>query len=100
MRALSAVGSNEINHHHRKENDMSLAIDVDRVRAVLLDDGWHEVDSASFTLDAYEYHYRDRMLVGGGRVEGVPSTGFSFTDQTGGEICGPLDAVLAVRLGE
>jgi hypothetical protein len=35
---------------------MSLAIDVVRVREVLLPDGrWHEVTDASFDIDVYEY---------------------------------------------
>ena len=34
---------------------MSLAIDVDRVARVLLDDGWHDVADDSFAIDAYEY---------------------------------------------
>jgi hypothetical protein len=39
---------------------MSLAINVDRVEAVLLADGWHEVSLndesvSSFTLDAYDF---------------------------------------------
>ena len=38
---------------------MSLAIDVDRVAAILLIDGWHKVaerdGKSSFGMDAYEY---------------------------------------------
>jgi hypothetical protein len=43
---------------------MSLAIDVDRVAAVLLADGWHTVSNDSFELDAYEYLQHDDEDVG------------------------------------
>jgi hypothetical protein len=85
---------------------MSLAIDVDRVSAVLLADGWHEVAAGSFTLDSYEYVWwpseqaRARgdfdLLHGGGR-SGVCATGFQLT--SGDDlIAGPLTAILAVRI--
>jgi len=77
---------------------MSLYIDVDQVGAVLLIDGWHTVADDSFSIDAYEYHYCDQMLLRGGQVDGVPSTGFTFIDSTGSCITGPLTSVLAVRM--
>lgn len=41
--------------YSRGGSGMSLAIDVDKVTAVLLADSWHEVAAASFALDSYEY---------------------------------------------
>jgi len=76
---------------------MSLAIDIRQVRAVLLADGWHEVAGRSFDIDAYEYKAGDDLLVGGGSVAGVTSTGFRFNDAEGDVVMGPLTAILAVR---
>lgn len=74
---------------------MSLAIDVDKVSAVLLADGWHEVTGASFDIDSYEFLHQDVLLHGGGS-SGVCAAGFVFTS---GDITmyGPLTAILAVR---
>jgi hypothetical protein len=92
---------------------MSLAIDLDTVTAVLLVDGWHTVLDKSFSIDAYEYVHEGRTVLGGGAVEGVPSTGFTFKEQLfreGGPqvgmpsgsalIAGPLTAILALRFSE
>lgn len=76
---------------------MSLSIDVDEVTAVLLADGWHTVVDESFTLDAYEFHWQGQLLVGGGTVQGVPSTGFEFHGPDGQVWVGPLTSVLAIR---
>jgi hypothetical protein len=98
---------------------MSLAIDVDRVKAVLLADGWHAVEHQSFTLDSYEYIWYSsaaekakgdfQTMHGGGR-DGLCATGFSFATppraghqgdeaDVGDYIVGPLTAILAVRYG-
>jgi hypothetical protein len=81
---------------------MSLAIDVDRVREVLLADGWHVVVNESFDIDAYEYLHADHMLLGGGDEPLLPARGFTFDELSDGglgriRISGPLTAVLAVR---
>lgn len=77
---------------------MSLYINADMVTEVLLADGWHTVADDSFTIDAYEFHWNDQLLLRGGQVDGVPSTGFAFTDEHKGDvITGPLTSVLAVR---
>lgn len=77
---------------------MSLPIDVDKVRAVLLADGWHKVEGGSFNLDSYEFFHGDRRIHGGGEP-GVCSVGFIF--QSGaGILAGPLAAILAVRLND
>lgn len=46
---------------------MSLHIDVNRIDAVLLADGWRAVHKKSFDLDSYEYHHADLILLAGGR---------------------------------
>jgi hypothetical protein len=53
-------------------------------------------DHSSFDVDAYEYVDGDAVLVAGGNVAGVVSTGFAFTDSAGQQLCGPLTAILAV----
>jgi hypothetical protein len=92
---------------------MSLAIDVDKVEAVLLADGWHEVifyeGKSSFTLDAYEFvrntekETNPRIDVSGWKVEGVPSTVACWDGLVPGrrdQICrvyAPLTSILAIR---
>ena len=78
---------------------MSLAIDVDKVRAVLLADGWHEVAEKSFDLDSYEYSHGSETIHEGGQG-GVCSTGFrfkEFKEGTRGYLYGPLTAIIAIR---
>ena len=84
---------------------MSLAINVDRVEAVLLADGWHEVslneqNVSSFTLDAYDFIRRVEgkdpiVLLSGVSVAGV-LTGVSWLEK-GVRVSCPLTAVLAVK---
>lgn len=81
---------------------MSLAVNPNKIEYALLPDGWHSVVSGSFDIDSYEYVDGDFVLLGGGRCEGVPSTGFSFVEYAEDErrsfrISGPLTALLAVR---
>jgi len=71
---------------------MSLAIDTDRVTAVLLADGWHDVVDKSFNLDAYEFMW-DGRLVG----SGSSATGYDFEEGNGSRLAGPLTAIIAVR---
>lgn len=89
---------------------MSLTIDVDRVAAVLLGDGWHQVATRSFNIDSYEYIWTDgdtRTLLHEGGRSGVCATGFTFLEDldenAGGayvgdevRVCGPMTAILAV----
>ena len=81
---------------------MSLEIDIDRVSAVLLADGWHDVADVSFMVDAYEYldfghagghDYppgKAMLLHNGG-------AGFAFMEPGGQWIYGPVSSILAVR---
>jgi hypothetical protein len=81
---------------------MSIAIEIDGVKQVLLSDGWHivgenEEGDSTFALDAYEYLWGEQVVHGGGS-SGVCSTGFVFfDDSTQNWVAGPLTAVLAVR---
>ena len=73
---------------------MSLCIDVDRVTAVLLADGWHAVYAKSFDIDAYEFDH-------GGTNLGPGGAGATWTERRGNRpvtcVSCPLTAVLAVR---
>jgi hypothetical protein len=77
---------------------MSLLIDVRKITAVLLADGWHNVTPGTFNLDSFEFGVGDDCIHYGGNG-GVCSTGFEFKDDNGDLIAGPLTAVLAVRRG-
>jgi hypothetical protein len=77
---------------------MSLAIDIERVAAVLLADGWHRVKDNSFVLDAYEFMRGHHAVVSNGQVQGVPPTGASWMEQAGNIIYCPLTAIRAVRI--
>jgi hypothetical protein len=87
---------------------MSLAINVDRVAAVLLQDGWHKVaDSggrSSFGMDAYEFvePHPDKGResiphLRGGQEKLVPATGAHWTEPDGAKVFCPLTAILAVK---
>lgn len=75
---------------------MSLRISVEKVYAVLLADGWHDVAGASFNLDTYEYFRGDQRVLESG--PGGSSTGFGFREPSGNHLYGPLTAILAVRI--
>jgi hypothetical protein len=85
---------------------MSLAIDIDKVSAVLLADGWHECGD-TFSFDAYEYVWeaggcggslRDAQNFWGASTHGQSSTGFIFHED-GRAVCGPMSSILAVKVG-
>ena len=91
---------------------MSLAIQVNNVSEVLLADGWHVVEpsihddlgwTSSFDVDSYEFFDEQRILVTGGGVRGVPSTGATWIEKSDSgngtlvKVACPLTAVLAVR---
>ena len=75
---------------------MSLPINIDRVEAVLLADGWHHVFPRTFDVGVYQFVAVDGVssLYDGGN-------GFGFSEETGtGEIhrySGPISSVVAVR---
>ena len=98
---------------------MSLAIDVEKVKAVLLSDGWHEIMPKSFSIDSYEFleypdgydhkkggwHQRDKFnetmtpfILHGGGNNGVCASGFWFREKVSREVVfGPLTSILAVK---
>jgi hypothetical protein len=83
---------------------MSLAIDIDKVTAVLLTDGWHQVKDASFAIDSFEYLWYQRggdrdpmILLGGGDEPLIPARGFGFTTTDDDNLSGPLTSILAVK---
>ena len=98
---------------------MSLGINVNKVTAVLLADGWHEVADESFKLGSFEFlgssegqqQDGEPRLVHNAGANGICATGFQFADRIVVresepirkhmlQISGPLTAVLAVRTVE
>jgi hypothetical protein len=73
-------------------------IDIDRVEAVLLADGWHQVFPQTFDLGVYEF-----VQLTGDKVSVLyeGGTGFGFSEQVdSGQIrrfTGPVSAILSVR---
>jgi hypothetical protein len=70
-------------------------IDVERVTAVLLTDGWHYIQPRSFHVDPYAF-------ISGETVVAKPQPGYFFAkiDQISREMqyfLGPLDCVMSVR---
>ncbi|MCZ6580155.1 MAG: hypothetical protein O6840_00810 [Nitrospirae bacterium] len=77
---------------------MSLAIQVDKVQEVLLSDSkWYVVKDKTFDLDAYEFLRGKDVLLAGGSVEGVPTTGATWKGENGTLFCCPLTAIQAVK---
>lgn len=68
----------------------------DRVKAVLLDDVWHEVANESFSVDVLEA--RGGALVAHSPACGTACrAGFAFATPDGVILAGPLDRLQAVR---
>ena len=94
---------------------MSLAIEVDDVTQLLLADGWHTVDDASFestltssggmkawttarVLEVVKTSTsRQQGHRGSTAREHIAAAGFSFTEGAH-VLCGPLTSVLAVKI--
>jgi hypothetical protein len=72
---------------------MSQAIDVTKVRSVLLADGWHRIAEHSFTVGPYEYLQAGATKSGGNGS--APPAGYRFKDDAGYVLTGPLSAILA-----
>jgi len=72
---------------------MSLAIDVNKVTAVLISGERMFVKPGSFDLDAYEFRYGDRHddFIGGG-------LGYHFRTEEGGLYYGPIEAIQMVEV--
>jgi hypothetical protein len=81
---------------------MSFSIDIDRVEAVLLVDGWHHVVFKTFDIRTFDIVKTSEKKSGGllSLHEGGTGFGFSEQDNITGEVrrvAGPMMAVLAVR---
>jgi len=83
---------------------MSLAIDCDYIKAVLVADEWYEIVPGSFDIDSYEFRdggvsdeSRRKLLLGGGNESMIPSRGFVFTKGGGQTFYGPLTSIQMVR---
>lgn len=74
---------------------MSLFIDTNTIRAVLLGDQWHDVKGGTFDVDSYEFQQDETLVHGGGRSD-VCATGFTFLTDSGARMWGPLTAIQAV----
>ena len=74
---------------------MSLHIDTKKVEAVLLADGWHQVQARTFRMDSYQYVEGEREVPSGG--SGVPFTGGTWMEPNGTVVACPVTAILAVR---
>ncbi len=74
---------------------MSAAVDVAKVRAILLADGWHKVANNSFDIGTYGYARGTETIHHGG--SGADPVGFSFKDDAGYFLYGPMTAILATR---
>lgn len=75
---------------------MSTSIDVTKLRSILLADGWHRVANTSFVVGTYAYLQGGVETAGG--EGGAKTLGFSFTDDAGYVLLGPLSAILATQL--
>ncbi len=81
---------------------MSLAIELDYVKGVLLADGWHEVEEQSFYLDTFEFVWGvdaqgKPNVVHAAGAGGVSAGGFSFIDERGDRLFGPITSIIAVH---
>jgi len=70
-------------------------IDVEKVTAVLLIDGWHYIQPRTFRVEPYAFTSGDDVVA-------KPQPGFFFTkiEQISREMqhfCGPIDCVMSVR---
>jgi len=74
---------------------MSLLLDVNKVKEVLLSDGWHLIADNSLDFDAYEFVYDEHVIYND--RHGAPSTGFMFTDPNGTVISGPASSIQAIK---
>jgi hypothetical protein len=90
VRATDNVG-------HTGGADMTLGIQVHEIKHVLLADRWHEVESESFALDAYEFmDGAEAVARGDGQL--ITAVGFMFREPGGQIVAGPLSSILAVQL--
>jgi hypothetical protein len=76
---------------------MSLGIQLEEIKQVLLADRWHEVEGSSFALDTYEF-LEGNQAVARGDGQLITVVGFMFREPGGQIVAGPLSSILAVQL--
>ena len=76
---------------------MSLGIQLEEIKHVLLADRWHEVERGSFALDTYEFMDGEQAVARGDGVS-IALVGFMFREPGGQIVAGPLSSILAVQL--
>ena len=76
---------------------MTLGIQLDEIKQVLLADRWHEVEGGSFALDTYEF-MSGQQAVARGDGQLITLVGFMFREPGGQIVAGPLSSILAVQL--
>jgi hypothetical protein len=76
---------------------MSLAIPVDNVIALMLQDGWHYVTDNSFTIDSFEFMRGDDLQLRRGTVEGVSATGARLKEPDGFLVSCQVTQILGVK---
>lgn len=84
---------------------MSLAIDPERIDALLLADGWHQVQRGTVHFDAFEYVYLDDSYCAQPKAETTGLTWVEIIAVPGGEplkfrLFAPLNTIFAVRYGD
>jgi len=94
---------------------MSLAININRIKRILLADGWHKVIKDTFFIDSYEFveewiaeqegkPYATNAVFNGGQDKMITSTGACWTednisndaDDDEREMYCPLTSILAI----
>ncbi len=76
---------------------MTLGIQLNEIKHVLLADRWHEVEAESFALDTYEFMDGDQPVArGDGQL--ITLVGFMFREPGGQIVAGPLSSILAVQV--
>jgi len=76
---------------------MSLGLQLDEIRAVLLADRWHEVEAHSFLVDEYEF-MDGNTAVARGDGQLITVAGFMFREPGGQIVAGPLSSIVAVQV--
>ena len=77
---------------------MSLYVEIDDVKFVLLADGWHEVVDRSFEMDSYEFHHEKELRLGGGSDPRMSSVGARWTEKDGASLVCPATSILAIKV--
>jgi hypothetical protein len=77
---------------------MSLSIDIQKVSAVLLADGWHAILPGSLDLDGYDFVRQNDVVLTGATTQGLPAIGARWKEAGDLIVVCPVTAILAVKL--